>query len=304
MKLIGSLRPAKSYESVAERKAKQSAALPELVVDGFLPEQIWAAMELHNGPLLKRLQPRVKRIAEEGKALAEEADKEGGSDEEDDDSELASEDAGSVEGSEAEAEIEDDGESGSEGEEDEDLDEEQGDDDEEGLESGSETEEPKRRSSNRDTSAVDDEFFRLEDMERFAEQFEEKDMKRADGADDKPDFDLGMDPDEMSDGDDDEEDDEEDDRGKFENCGMSYIYSDLASRQYRRHVRRLFRSGARPTTLARFKRSTRRTICSGETVQKGKDGAFRRRGRGRRLLQRPGRRSAGAPFQGGARTSG
>jgi U3 small nucleolar RNA-associated protein MPP10 len=188
--------------------------LPELVVDGFLPEQIWAALELQNGPLMKRLQTRVRKIAEEVRLEAAEAGSEDESEEDLDNEEEMSE------GDEEEEIGSDEGEELEDGEEDGDQDEGSDEKDpelEEGASDAVSEEEDSaphlRRTSGRDTSQVDDDFFRLEEMERFAEEFEKKDIKWAkkteeDDEDEELEFDLNQDPDAVSDSGDDEDDPE------------------------------------------------------------------------------------------------
>ncbi|KAI9005705.1 U3 small nucleolar ribonucleoprotein complex, subunit Mpp10 [Hyaloraphidium curvatum] len=190
------LREAISRFHAAAREHDPKIPAVELP-DGFATEQLWAALELANGKVVGRLGKRAGRVraeAEEARrgmleAMRREAE-EGGSEED-----------GGEEGEEAQ-EGEEDLEDGVEGSDDVDELKEGSEDDggseaadDASEEAASDAPQPASR-PRRDTSAVDDDFFRLEDMERFAAEFEDRDVRRADADDDpEPEFDLDADPD-------------------------------------------------------------------------------------------------------------
>ncbi|KAJ3078338.1 U3 snoRNP protein [Quaeritorhiza haematococci] len=182
----------KFFEMAKSTEPYTMSPLPNLSIDGFDLEQIWEQVQLQNVPMMSYLRKQVERVVEDGDVESDEdeaAALSGLSDEE----ELAGEGSGSegfdLSGEEGLSEEEgEDGLGGSDEEADfaaqeeddeeaafgvEDDDEEEADDDEPA---------PSRKSKSTDflrpETEVDDAFFSVREMERFADMAEEWDEKR------------------------------------------------------------------------------------------------------------------------------
>ncbi|KAJ3072042.1 u3 small nucleolar ribonucleoprotein MPP10, partial [Rhizoclosmatium hyalinum] len=209
----------------------EMSPLAELLTDGFDLDQIWEQMQLRNRPMVKYVTATASDVISRGdiEALAKDED-EDENDEEGEDVDGEDEENEEVDG--LDVEEDEDGEEGEEDDDEMELDQamddledgddleeddedQQGEGDEDVFDSEEEGDDKEETSSTpfgrgRRTE-LDDEFFSLHEMEKFAERGEERDMRVADGKDDPNDeWNLGlgylnMDPDELEGSDDDDE---------------------------------------------------------------------------------------------------
>jgi U3 small nucleolar RNA-associated protein MPP10 len=210
--------------AAATKGKKGAAAAPAQQGAPFTSEQIFAQLALHTTPLLKRMEAQMKvlrthvaeqekeRVARQAQREQQAAPEEDGAEDDEEDGE---EDAAAEDDEDEAGEDEDEEEEEEEGEDeldrqlDAEADEAEQEEEEEDEDAGAKKKGGKSQAKSVDTfrgrgGVEEDAFFSLEDMEKFADQFEDDD--------DAGDIDLGEgDEDDQQDDDEDEEERGEDD---------------------------------------------------------------------------------------------
>jgi hypothetical protein len=164
-----------------EAKDGSAGPLPELIVENLDKDQIWEEIRLQNDALLRYADPVLEKLQEvEGSESAEqpEADADAGGSEENVSEEGGSAVEGLEDGEEAEDEDEEDAEGFGFGDE--------GDSDEAALEAALDRaanapttkQKQQKPQSGKRGSSVDSGFFKLEDMQKFADDAEEEEERR------------------------------------------------------------------------------------------------------------------------------
>ncbi|KAI4468993.1 u3 small nucleolar ribonucleoprotein mpp10 [Holotrichia oblita] len=161
------VKNAYDFTKLEEENTRKSQALPELIIENFDLEQIWQQLELQNEDLLNKSLIRVSKFAvNKNRLIFEELDKDLPSDKEEEDEIKEKLDSET-----------DDSESETSNDENNKFDDNQGDaadeDDKSSInEEGGDNEGVKLRKS-----IVDDDFFKLDEMEKFLKS-EEKDLNK------------------------------------------------------------------------------------------------------------------------------